>query len=76
MGDDVRAFCDALEIQHPIVLGILVRRQVAMSTPPVIRASRPKLVLSSTPRDSPGPLPGDVQHLGGAWGPRSGAPIF
>jgi pimeloyl-ACP methyl ester carboxylesterase len=47
-GDDVRAFCEALEIQHPIVLGISFGGMVAMSYASRHPDHPAKLVLSST----------------------------
>src|SRR5258708_2367702 len=47
-GDDVRAFCDALEIVHPIVLGISFGGMVAMSYATRHPEHPAKLVLSST----------------------------
>jgi proline iminopeptidase len=47
-GDDVRAFCDVLEIEHPIVLGISFGGMVAMSYASRHPDHPAKLVLSST----------------------------
>ncbi|MGH7865780.1 MAG: alpha/beta fold hydrolase [Candidatus Binataceae bacterium] len=47
-GDDVRAFCDALEIERPIVLGQSFGGFVAMSYATRHRGHPAKLVLSST----------------------------
>ena len=47
-GDDVRAFCDALEIVRPIVLGISFGGMVAMSYATRHPEHPAKLVLSST----------------------------
>jgi len=47
-GDDVRAFCDALEIVQPIVLGISFGGMVAMSYATRHPEHAAKLVLSST----------------------------
>jgi len=47
-GDDVRAFCDALEIVRPIVLGISFGGMIAMSYATRHPEHPAKLVLSST----------------------------
>ena len=47
-GDDVRAFCGVLEIQHPIVLGVSFGGMVAMSYATRHPDHPSKLVLSST----------------------------
>jgi proline iminopeptidase len=47
-GDDVRAFCDALEIERPVVLGQSFGGMVAMSYATRHPAHPGKLVLSST----------------------------
>jgi proline-specific peptidase len=47
-GDDVRAFCEALEIAHPIVLGLSFGGMVAMSYATRHPEHPAKLVLSST----------------------------
>jgi pimeloyl-ACP methyl ester carboxylesterase len=47
-GDDVRAFCEALEIEHPIVLGVSFGGMVAMSYATRHPEHPAKLVLSST----------------------------
>ena len=47
-GDDVRAFCDVLEIQHPIVVGVSFGGMVAMSYASRHPDHPAKLVLSST----------------------------
>jgi proline iminopeptidase len=47
-GDDVRAFCEALEIEKPIVMGISFGGMVAMSYATRHPAHPGKLVLSST----------------------------
>jgi proline-specific peptidase len=47
-GDDVRAFCQALEIEHPIVLGVSFGGMVAMSYATRHPEHPSKLVLSST----------------------------
>ena len=47
-GDDVRAFCEALEIAHPIVLGLSFGGMVAMSYAIRHPEHPAKLVLSST----------------------------
>jgi len=47
-GDDVRAFCAALEIEHPIVLGVSFGGMVAMSYATRHPEHPAKLVLSST----------------------------
>jgi proline-specific peptidase len=47
-GDDVRAFCEALEIVHPIVLGLSFGGMVAMSYATRHPEHPVKLVLSST----------------------------
>jgi proline iminopeptidase len=47
-GDDVRGFCDVLEIQHPIVLGVSFGGMVAMSYASRHPDHPSKLVLSST----------------------------
>ena len=47
-GDDVRAFCEALEIVHPIVLGLSFGGMVAMSYATRHPEHPAKLVLSST----------------------------
>ena len=47
-GDDVRAFCEALEIEHPVVLGVSFGGMVAMSYATRHPEHPGKLVLSST----------------------------
>jgi pimeloyl-ACP methyl ester carboxylesterase len=47
-GDDVRAFCEALEIEHPIVIGVSFGGMVAMSYATRHPEHPAKLVLSST----------------------------
>ncbi len=47
-GDDVRAFCEALEIEHPVVLGLSFGGMVAMSYATRHPDHPAKLVLSST----------------------------
>lgn len=47
-GDDIRAFCDALEIQRPIVFGISFGGMVAMSYATRHPEHPAKIVLSST----------------------------
>jgi pimeloyl-ACP methyl ester carboxylesterase len=47
-GDDIRAFCDALEIEHPIVLGVSFGGMAAMSYATRHPEHPGKLVLSST----------------------------
>ena len=47
-GDDLRAFCEALEIEHPIVLGVSFGGMVAISYATRHPVHPGKLVLSST----------------------------
>jgi pimeloyl-ACP methyl ester carboxylesterase len=47
-GDDVRAFCETLEIEHPIVMGVSFGGMVAMSYATRHPEHPGKLVLSST----------------------------
>ncbi len=75
-GDDVRSFCEALEIERPIVMGISFGGMVAMSYATRHPEHPGKLVLSSTAARSRQDRSLDMfERLGGAQA-REAAPRF
>src|SRR5262249_15686362 len=72
-GDDVRAFCDALGIEKPIVLGVSFGGMVAMSYATRHPAHPAKLILVSTEAKGDSYLEKRVELFGRLGGPDVGA---